>query len=1077
MEITAHTAEQLRIREDEFERIKQILGRTPNFTELCAFSGMWSEHCSYKNSIKWLKTLPREGKKMLVKAGEENAGLMDIGDGYGVVFKIESHNHPSAIEPFQGAATGVGGINRDIFTMGARPIASLNSLRFGNLQDPKTRHLLVGVVHGIGHYGNCFGVPTVGGEIYFENCYHTNPLVNAMSVGIVKNGETVSATAEGVGNPVFFVGSATGKDGIGGASFASAEITEDSAEDLPAVQVGDPFQEKKLLEACLEVIQTGAVVGMQDMGAAGIICSTSEMSAKGKCGMNIYLEKVPTRQKNMKPWELLLSESQERMLLVVEKGREDEVLKVFEKWDLPCENIGEVTRDGILNFFMHGQLEASIPAWDLVLGGGAPQYEREYRRPAYLDQVAAFKMDSIPEPDTLKSIAKKLCSNPNIASKRWVYEQYDSMVGAGTASSNSPSDAAIVLAKPTSKALALTTDCNSRYVFSDPYKGTMIAVAEAARNIVCSGGTPLGVTNCLNFGNPYDPEVYYQFVEAIKGMGEACHKFDTPVTGGNVSFYNQSPEGAVYPTPTIGMVGLLEDISEKMTLNFKNPGDLIFLVGKEKNCIHSSEYLHKICGVEFSPAPAFNLDEEFEVQSLIRSLIGEKLVNAVHDISEGGLAIALLECGFYRNLGFRVSVKNSAIRKDSRWFGEAQSRVLVTVLPERKAEFLGAVKDSGVEITELGVVQQDEVVVDNENWGPISNWKYVYDNAIGDLCNSEPEGGGSEAPRFKPLKPDSRIVVTGAAGFIGSCLAGYLNEQGYHNLILVDEFSRKDKIPNYENKHYAEKVERSVFFDWLNEQPAPVDFIFHLGARTDTTEFDYSVHQKLNVEYSERVWNYCTLHQVPLVYASSAATYGGGELGYNDSHQIIESLHPLNPYGKSKNEFDKWVLKQEKHPPFWAGLKFFNVYGPNEYHKGRMASVIFHSFNQIKQNGFVKLFKSHKEAFLDGEQLRDFIYVKDILKVCCWLMNHPQTPSAIYNLGTGKSRTFIDLVTKTFEAIDTPTDIRFIDMPADLRDTYQYFTEANMEKLKHAGYSEKFYSLEEGVEDYVRNYLSQHKYY
>src|SRR5687768_12691684 len=464
MEITVKTAQQLRLTEEEFELIKEKLGRTPNFNELCAFSGMWSEHCSYKNSIKWLKTLPREGGRMLVKAGEENAGLMDIGDGYGVVFKIESHNHPSAIEPFQGAATGVGGIHRDIFTMGARPIAALNSLRFGNLEEDKTQHLLSGVVHGIGHYGNCFGVPTVGGEIYFEQCYHTNPLVNAMSVGIVKAGETVSAIAKGIGNPVMFVGSATGKDGIGGASFASTDITAESAQDLPAVQVGDPFQEKKLLEACLEVIQTGVVVGMQDMGAAGIICSTSEMSAKGEVGMRIDLDKVPTRQKNMKTWELLLSESQERMLMVVQKGKEQEVLRIFEKWDLPCSEIGEVTGDGMLRFFMNGELEAEIPAYELVLGGGAPQYDREYREPAYLQQIREFDPASIDVPSNLRSIAEQLVSLPNIASKRWIYTQYDSMVGTGNASTNDPSDAAIVVAKPTTKGLALTTDCNSRYV-------------------------------------------------------------------------------------------------------------------------------------------------------------------------------------------------------------------------------------------------------------------------------------------------------------------------------------------------------------------------------------------------------------------------------------------------------------------------------------------------------------------------------------------------------------------------------------------------------------------------------------
>ncbi len=421
MEITKKTAEELRLTAEEFELIKQKLGRTPNFNELCAFSGMWSEHCSYKNSIKWLKTLPREGGRMLVKAGEENAGLMDIGNGLGVVFKIESHNHPSAIEPFQGAATGVGGIHRDIFTMGARPIAALNSLRFGNLDEDKTQHLLAGVVHGIGHYGNCFGVATVGGEIYFDECYHSNPLVNAMSVGIVKVGETVSATAKGIGNPVMYVGSATGKDGIGGASFASANITEESVQDLPAVQVGDPFQEKKLLEACLEVIQTGAIVGMQDMGAAGIICSTAEMSAKGEAGMHIDLEKVPTRQKNLKAWELLLSESQERMLMVVEKGREEEVKKIFDKWDLPVAVIGKVTDDGLLNFYLNGELEASLPAYELVLGGGAPQYEREFSKPEYLAEINKFNPSSIPVPEDLKEVAEKIIQLPSIASKKWIF--------------------------------------------------------------------------------------------------------------------------------------------------------------------------------------------------------------------------------------------------------------------------------------------------------------------------------------------------------------------------------------------------------------------------------------------------------------------------------------------------------------------------------------------------------------------------------------------------------------------------------------------------------------------------------
>lgn len=737
MEVTVKTAQQLRLTAEEFELIKQKLGRTPNFNELCAFSGMWSEHCSYKNSIKWLKTLPREGGRMLVKAGEENAGLMDIGDSLGVVFKIESHNHPSAIEPFQGAATGVGGIHRDIFTMGARPIASLNSLRFGNLEEDKTQHLLSGVVHGIGHYGNCFGVPTVGGEIYFDECYHTNPLVNAMSVGIVKAGETVSATAKGTGNPVMFVGSATGKDGIGGASFASADITEESAQDLPAVQVGDPFQEKKLLEACLEVIQTGVVVGMQDMGAAGIICSTSEMSAKGEAGMRIDLDKVPTRQKNMKAWELLLSESQERMLLVAEKGREDEVKKVFEKWDLPCSVIGEVTDDGILNFYMHGELEASLPAHDLVLGGGAPQYEREFREPKYFAEINKFDADSIAVPEDLKAVAEKLISLPSIASKRWVYNQYDSMVCTNNASTNAPTDAPVVLVKGTKKGLAITTDCNSRYVFADPYKGTMIAVSEAARNIVCSGGQPLGVTNCLNFGNPYDPEVYYQFVNAIKGMGEACRKFDTPVTGGNVSFYNQNPDGPVFPTPTIGMVGLLENINEKMTLDFKEEGDVIYLLGKSTNDIASSQYLAKVKGVEFSPAPHFDLEEEFELQKKIAELISKKMVQSVHDVSEGGLFITLCESGFNRELGFTAET-NDNIRKDAFLFGEGQSRVVVSV----KAEMIEAFENTlaGLPHERIGMVTSGEMLMDGDFWGTIDWWKEEYDSAIENYLAKEEAG-------------------------------------------------------------------------------------------------------------------------------------------------------------------------------------------------------------------------------------------------------------------------------------------------------------------------------------------------
>ncbi|HEV7620585.1 MAG TPA: phosphoribosylformylglycinamidine synthase subunit PurL, partial [Flavisolibacter sp.] len=676
-------------------------------------------------------------EKMLVKAGEENAGLMDMGDGYGVVFKIESHNHPSAIEPFQGAATGVGGIHRDIFTMGARPIAALNSLRFGNLDEKKTQHLLAGVVHGIGHYGNCFGVPTVGGEIYFDRCYHTNPLVNAMSVGIVEVGKTVSATAKGKDNPVVYVGSATGKDGIGGASFASADITEESTGELPAVQVGDPFQEKKLLEACLEVIKTGAVVGMQDMGAAGIICSTAEMSAKGEVGMRIDLDKVPARQSNMKAWELLLSESQERMLLVIEKGREKEVQRIFDKWDLENAVIGKVTEDRLLSFYINNQLEAQIPADELVLGGGAPQYDREFKKPAYLSKTENFKIADIKEETDLESIAEQIIKVPSIASKRWIYNQYDSMVGTANASTNTPSDAAIVFIRETGKALAITVDCNSAYVFADPYKGAMIAVAEAARNIVCSGGQPLGVTNCLNFGNPYDPEVYYQFVNAIKGMGEACRRFNTPVTGGNVSFYNQNPDGPVYPTPTIGMVGLLENPDKKMTLNFKKKGDSIFLLGSQREDINSSIYLTKIRNVQFSPAPYFDIEEELQLQHVLKRIIENNLIQSAHDVSEGGLIVTLMESGFENNLGFKVGSDNNKMRKDAFWFGEGQSRIVVSVSPNQEEAFLSYLNKSNISHINLGKVTNGSIDVDSKQWAPIEQWKHHYNTAIEEFINGE----------------------------------------------------------------------------------------------------------------------------------------------------------------------------------------------------------------------------------------------------------------------------------------------------------------------------------------------------
>lgn len=732
-EATLEQAQKLGLTESEFNEICKVLGRTPNFTETAMYSVMWSEHCSYKNSIKWLKTLPKDGSKVLAKAGEENAGLIDIGDGWACSFKIESHNHPSAIEPFQGAATGVGGIHRDIFTMGARPIAALNSLRFGNLKDDKTKHLLKGVVKGIGHYGNCFGVPTVAGETYFEDCYSTNPLVNAMSVGVVKVGKTISATSYGEGNPVFIVGSDTGKDGIGGASFASADITEDSAKDLPAVQVGDPFQEKKLLEACMELVETDAVIGMQDMGAAGITCSTSEMSAKGEHGMIIHLDKVPTRQANMKAWEMLLSESQERMLVVVKKGHEKTVTDIFDKWDIHCEIIGEVTKDTNLKFYMGEELVADVPAESMVLGGGAPVYEREYSEPKYFAERDKFSINQITEPSDLKSIAEKIVTLPNIANKKWIYNQYDSMVGTANSATNSPTDSTVVWVKETSKGIAVSVDCNSRYVHADPYKGGMIAVCEAARNIVCSGAIPAAITNCLNFGNPYNPEVYYQFVYALKGMSDACLKLDTPVTGGNVSFYNQSPDGPVYPTPTIGMVGIIENIEGRMTMDFKQAGDQIYLIGESKNDIGSSEYLHKLLGVELSPAPSFELEEEYSVQQTILKLIESKLIESAHDIAEGGLFIAMMESGLNRGLGFTLNSKTS-IRNDAFLFGEAQSRVVVSVKAENIESFESSLGNTHFE--KLGEVTTSSISIDGENWGEIDSWKLKYDNALENILKN-----------------------------------------------------------------------------------------------------------------------------------------------------------------------------------------------------------------------------------------------------------------------------------------------------------------------------------------------------
>ena len=739
--VTVETAKELGLLPEEFEKIKEYLGgRTPNYTELSIYSVMWSEHASYKNSIKYLKTLPKEGKQMLVKPGEENAGMVDVGGGLACVFKIESHNHPCAVEPFQGAATGVGGINRDIFTMGARPVAQLNSLRFGDLNNPHTQWLVKGVTKGISHYGNAFGVPVLAGEVFFNDCFEHNPLVNAMSVGVMRKEDLISAVAKGKGNPIYIVGSATGKDGIHGAIFASADVTENTADDIPSIQVGDPFQEKVLLEATLELGKSGAIVGMQDMGAAGIICSTSEMSEKGGSGMVIDLDKVPLRQQNMEAWEILLSESQERMLVCVKKGQEETVEKIFEKWDLNCAKIGEVIDEDMLYFHWKGELVAQVPAASLVLGGGAPVYERSYKEPAYYQQAKEFSKDKVTEPDIkeAKKIANFLAAAPNIASKRWVYEQYDSMVGTRNMSTNRPSDAGVANLKGTDNAIAMTCDCNSRYVYSDPCLGTQMAVAEAARNIVCAGGEPLAITDCLNFGNPYNEETYWQFVKSIEGMGIACRKFNTPVTGGNVSFYNQASMNgkveAVYPSPVIGMIGTIEK-DKQITMDFKTDGATVYLIGEMVDDISCSEYLYSYKGIKLSHAPYFDIDKEANMQKALSDLINQGIIESAHDVSEGGLFIAMLESAMCRNFGFELYTSGE-IRLDSFLFGEGQGRVVVTVKAGKENDFIDMLNISNVPCCAVGSVRADGVImVDEEVFGKVSDFKTVYDNAIGDVLD------------------------------------------------------------------------------------------------------------------------------------------------------------------------------------------------------------------------------------------------------------------------------------------------------------------------------------------------------
>lgn len=671
---------QFGVSDDEFSMIEGIMGRLPNYTELGIFSVMWSEHCSYKNSKPVLKKFPTSGEHVLQGPGE-GAGIVDIGDGQAVVFKIESHNHPSAIEPYQGAATGVGGIIRDVFSMGARPIALLNSLRFGELTSPRVRYLFEEVVAGIAGYGNCIGIPTVGGEIQFDPSYDGNPLVNAMCVGLINHEDIKKGVAKGIGNTVMYVGAKTGRDGIHGATFASEELTDSSDENRPAVQVGDPFMEKLLLEACLEVIKCDALVGIQDMGAAGLTSSTAEMASKAGSGIELNLDLVPQREAGMTPYEMMLSESQERMVLVVERGREQEITDIFDKYELEAKAIGTVTDDKKLRLLHKGEVVAEIPVD--ALAEEAPVYHKPSAEPAYYKEFQAMEQTA-PETGDLKETLISLLKQPTIASKEWVYDQYDYMVRTNTVVAPG-SDAAVLRIRDTNKALAMTTDCNSRYLYLDPETGGRIAVAEAARNIVCSGGKPLAVTDCLNFGNPEKPEIFWQIEKAADGMSEACRVLNSPVIGGNVSLYNETNGTAVYPTPVIGMVGLIEDTKYITTQSFKEAGDLIYVLGETKNEFGGSELQKLTYGRIFGKAPELDLAVEADRQAKVAAAIRAGLVSSAHDVAEGGLAVAAAESTFGTNgLGVHLTVDGEAAVA---LFSETQSRFILTVKPEHKTAF------------------------------------------------------------------------------------------------------------------------------------------------------------------------------------------------------------------------------------------------------------------------------------------------------------------------------------------------------------------------------------------------------
>ena len=711
-EVNLELAIEFGLTEDEYNKVLAKLGRVPTFTEIGIVSVMWSEHASYKNSVKYLKTLPKDGPFILSKAGEENAGVIDIGDGLAVSFKIESHNHPSAVEPFHGAATGVGGILRDIFTMGARPICALNSLRFGNPAEPEVRQLMNGVVDGIAHYGNCFGVPTVGGEIYFEDAYKGNPLVNAMAVGVLKHKDLMSAKASGPGNYVVFVGAKTGRDGIHGTTFASVELSDETEAKRTAVQVGDPFMEKLLLEATLEVIENGLVVGVQDMGAAGLTCSTSEMSAKAETGIEIDTALVPQRENNMTSYEIMLSESQERMLIIVKPENFEKLKKVFEKWDLHAEKIGVVTDDKLLRVRHNGELKAELPSNFLVLGGEAPVYDRAIKRPEYLNESRNYNQDDLPKPTDYNKVLSQLISTPNIASKKAIYHQYDHMVQVNTIIEPG-GDAALVRVKGTNKAIAVSTDCNGRHCYLDAYEGTKGAVAESARNVLCTGAKPAAITNNLNFGNPYKPEVYWNFVEAIKGMKDACEKFETPVTGGNVSFYNERSTSSIYPTPTIGMLGILEDISKAITTEFKDEGDIIYLLGDNCNETGGSEYQKLLLNKPMGMPPMVDLDKELTLQKTVLELVDKRVLKSAHDCSDGGLSVAIVESCFKTrsdDLGCEIDLPMK-YRADFELFGESHGRIIVSVDKNSTDALERTCQNFKQNFIKLGVVKGQRIII------------------------------------------------------------------------------------------------------------------------------------------------------------------------------------------------------------------------------------------------------------------------------------------------------------------------------------------------------------------------------